>query len=313
MARIDHLRSLCLIADLHSFSLAAEQCGLSQPALSQQIKSLEEEYQTLLLHRKGSRITLTEDGQKVYEYALKIIALYEHSLEEVKPQGEELNGELTLGASSGPGEFPVPVLLGMYKKAHPEVSISLKAGDTNEVIDQVLGHSLEIGFVGNQRPDSHLTFRPFFDDQMVLVLNPAHPFAKRKNISMDEFLTIPLVLQQKGAGVRETFITALKEQGVQTSEIKVLMELGLQDSAKSAVMAGFGGAVISRLGGVNELASGKLVEITVEDLDFTRPMYLCTNRTLPLSNLANDFITFAEGNKQKVIEDYLRPLKEIKK
>jgi len=312
MARIEHLKAFCLIADLHSFSQAAEQCGLSQPALSQQIKSLEEEYQTQLLHRKGGRIALTENGKLLYEYALKIIALYEHSLEEVRPQNNVLEGELILGASSGPGEFPVPILLGMYKQAHPEVSVSLKAGDTNEIIDQVLNHALEIGFVGNQRPDSHLSFQPFFDDQMVLVLHPSHPLTKRKKISIQEFLRIPLILQQKGAGVRETFFEALKEQGVQQGDVKVLMELGLQDSAKAAVMAGFGGAVISRLGGVNELASGKLVEVEVEDLDFSRPMYLCTNRTLPLTNLASDFIVFAEANKLKVIEEYLAPLKTPK-
>ena len=308
MARIEHLKSFCLIAELRSFSLAAEQCGLSQPALSQQVKALEEEYQTELLHRKGSRIALTEDGKRVYKYALEILSLYKLSLEEVAPGRKQINGDLLVGASSGPGEFPVPVLLCMYKKEHPDISVSLKAGDTNEIIDLVLNHSLEIGFVGNQRPDSHLTFQPIFNDRMVLVVHPQHPFAARKHISIEEFLTIPLIMQQKGAGVRETFLESLKAQGIQPEELNVLMELGLQDSAKSAVMAGFGGAVISRLGGVNEIAAGKLVEISVEDLDFNRPMYLCVNRTLPLSNLAMDFLRFTESKKEQLIADYLRAI-----
>ena len=126
MARIDHLKSFCLIAELHSFSLAAETVSLSQPALSQQVKALEEEYQTELLHRKGNRITLTEDGHIVYDYALRMIALYDHSIEEVLPHKKKLYGALLIGASSGPGEFPVPVLLGMFKTSTSRSKYLLK-------------------------------------------------------------------------------------------------------------------------------------------------------------------------------------------
>lgn len=308
MARIDHLKSFCLIAELHSFSLAAESISLSQPALSQQVKTLEEEYQTELLHRKGNRITLTEDGRIVYDYALKMIALYDHSIEEVQPHKKMLNGVLLIGASSGPGEFPVPVLLGMYKQLHPEVNISLKVGDTNEIIDLVLNQSLELGFVGSQHRDSHLIFKPFFNDEMVLVLAPAHELAKKGVISLDEFLTIPLILQQQGSGVRDTFIESLKNQGINQSDLNIFLELGLQDSAKSAVMAGFGGTVISKLGGVSELMSGQLVEVKIQNLDFSRPQVLCFNRMLPLSNIASDFIKFADANKESVISNYLSKL-----
>lgn len=310
MARIEHLKSFCLIADLHSFSLAAESIHLSQPALSQQVKALEEDYQTELLHRKGNRITLTEDGRIVYDYALKIIALYDHSIEEVLPNRNKLNGALLIGASSGPGEFPVPILLGMYKQLHPEVNISLKVGDTNEIIDQVLNQSLELGFVGSQHRDSHLTFKPFFNDEMILVLAPSHKFAQKGTLSLEEFLTIPLILQQQGAGVRDTFIESLKKQGINQSDLNIFLELGLQDSAKSAVIAGFGGTVISKLGGVGELVSGQLVEVKVQDLDFSRPQMLCYNRMLSLSNIASDFIKFANAQKENVISNYLSRLRK---
>ncbi|MDP2964963.1 MAG: LysR substrate-binding domain-containing protein [Pelolinea sp.] len=186
---------------------------------------------------------------------------------------------------------------------------TLKVGDTNEITDLVLNQSLEIGFVGSQRRDSHLIFQLFFEDEMALVLSPNHPFAKKGHISLEEFLTILLILQQQGAGVRETFIEALKAQGVNFSDLNIFLELGLQDSTKSAVMAGFGGTVISKLGGVGELESGRLVEVIVEDLDFSRPQVLYYNRMLPLSNIASDFIKFADANKERVISDYLSRLK----
>ena len=163
----------------------------------------------------------------------------------------------------------------------------------------VLNQSLELGFVGSQHRDSHLIFKPFFDDEMALVLAPAHKLAQKKVISLDEFLSIPLILQQQGAGVRDTLIDALKNQGINLSDLNIFLELGLQDSAKSAVMAGFGGTVISKLGGVGDLVSGQLVEVSVQDLDFSRPQVLCYNRMLPLSNIASDFIKFANTNKEK--------------
>lgn len=308
MTRIAHLKYFCKIVEFESFSKAADAIGITQPALSQQIKTLEDAYQTELLHRKGNHISLTDDGRIIYDYALKIIALYDRSLADVCPTADKARGRLLIGASSGPGEFPVPVLAGMYKQLHPEISISLKVGDTNEIIDLVLNQSLEIGFVGSQRRDSHLTFKPFFEDEMVLVLNPDHPYVKKKIITIEEFLSLPIILQQHGAGVRETFLEALGTQGIGLKDLNVFMELGLQDSAKAAAIAGFGGTVISKLGGINELETGKLAEVKVDDLNFSRPQQLCFNHMLPLSNLALDFLDFAEKHKGKLIKEYLSHL-----
>jgi len=305
MPRIEHLESFCKIVELHSFSAAAKEMGVSQSALSQQMKALEAGYQTRLLHRKGNNIKPTENGRHVYNYALEIISMYNRSMQEVDVHNNNLEGELLVGASSGPAEFPVPLLLGMYKQEHPNITITLKAADSSDVIDRILHKSLEIGFVGMEQRDSHLTFKPFFEDYMILVLAPDHPFAQKPAISFEEFIKLPLIIQQRGAGITESFILLLNKQGIDLKDLNVIMELGLQDSAKSAAMAGFGGAIISKLGGVSELKNQDLVEIPIEDVNLSRPQYLCFNHMVPLSNLASNFIEFAEKNKTDIIRKYL--------
>ncbi len=305
MPRIEHLSSLCKIIELQSFSAAARELGVSQSALSQQMKALEAEYGTRLLHRKGKKIKPTEDGRHINNYALEIIALYGRSKQEVNAKSNILNGELLVGASSGPAEFPVPLLLGLYKQAHPGITVTLKAADSADVIDRVLHQSLEIGFVGMEQRDSHLTFKPFFEDYMILVVSPGHPFAERKSITFEEFIEIPLIIQQRGAGITESFIALLNQQGISLKDLNIVMELGLQDSAKAAAMAGFGGAIISKLGGVSELKSRELIEVPIDDVNLTRPQYLCFNHMVPLSNLASSFLAFAEDKKRDLIRQYL--------
>lgn len=305
MPRIEHLASFCKIIELQSFSAAARELGVSQSALSQQMKALEAGYQTQLLHRKGNKIKPTENGRHIYNYAQEMVALYDRSVREVDTRNNNLEGELLVGASSGPAEFPVPLLLGMYKQVHPSVSIVLKAADSTEVIDRILHQSLEIGFVGMEQRDSHLTFKPFFEDYMILAVSPGHPFAERKSISFEEFIEIPLIIQQRGAGITETFVSLLNAQSINLKDLNIVMELGLQDSAKSAAMAGFGGAIISKLGGVSELKNRELVEVPIDDVDLSRPQYLCFNHMVPLSNLASDFLAFAEEQKHDLIQQYL--------
>jgi DNA-binding transcriptional LysR family regulator len=305
MPRIEHLASFCKIIELQSFSAAAKEMGVSQSALSQQMKALEEGYKTQLLHRKGNKIKPTENGRHIYNYAQEMVALYERSVREVDKHSNNLEGELLVGASSGPAEFPVPLLLGMYKQAHPNISIILKAADSADVIDRILHQSLEIGFVGMEQRDSHLTFKPFFEDYMILVVSPDHPYASKKSINFEEFIEIPIIIQQRGAGITESFIALLNAQGIDLKDLNIVMEMGLQDSAKAAAMAGFGGAIISKLGGVSELKNRELIEVTIEDVNLCRPQYLCFNHRVPLSNLASNFLAFAEEQKNDLIQKHL--------
>ncbi len=156
MTRIDQLLSFCTVVELKSFSLAAERLGITQPTISLQIKALESEFESELLHRESHHILPTDEGKIVYENSLKILALYEKTRQAVFQNRGDFSGALTIGASSGPADYPIPLLLGKFKNEHPECAISLQVGDSSEIIDKVIKQSLELGFVGTKRRDGSL-------------------------------------------------------------------------------------------------------------------------------------------------------------
>jgi len=298
MARIEQLNAFCKVVELGSFSQAAETLGLSQPTISLQIKSLEEEFKSELLHRDGYKILPTENGQFVYQHFTRIIALYDRSLEGIKTGKSRFSGAIRIGASSGPGEHPLPQILANFKQAHPECDVSMFVGDSNEIMEKVANQSLEVGFVCAKRRDGRLAFEPFIEDRLILIVSKASPFAKVSEISYEQLSKIPLIIQQPGSGATSTLQRALSEVNMHLTDLTILMQLGLQDSVKSAVASGIGATIISSLGAKKEIENGVFIPIDVPELDLRRNIYQCYNREIPLSNLAQEFLAFAARYKK---------------
>ena len=198
--RIDFLHSFCRVVELGSFKLAAESLKLSQPTISMQVKALEEDFGADLLHRDGHKILPTEDGQLVYDYFVKINALYEKARQSLNKSQNNYQGALVVGASSGPAEYPIPLILGQFKQEHQAASITMQVGDSVEIIEKVANQTIEMGFVGTRRRDGNLVFEPYLEDNLVLVAVKSHPAAQKARIDFEDFQKIPLILQQPGSG-----------------------------------------------------------------------------------------------------------------
>lgn len=296
--RLDFLQSYCRVVELGSFKLAAEALRLSQPTISMQVKALEEEFGADLLHRDGHKILPTEDGQIVYEQALKILALYEKARQALRKNQNNFLGSLMIGASSGPAEYPIPLIMGQFKQEHPKASVTLQAGDSIEIIERVANQAIEMGFVGTRRRDGNLVFEPYLEDSLALVAAPGHASTRQKCIQFEDLATLPLILQQPGSGATINLQEALSRVNLKLSDLRIHMELGLQDSVKAAVLAGYGATIISELGVKKELEAGSLVEIEVAGLDLKRQIFICMNRNVPLSRLATSFLQFAKEHKR---------------
>jgi DNA-binding transcriptional LysR family regulator len=287
------LASFCAVVDHQSFSLAAEQLGVTQPAVSLQIRSLENRLGRRLLDRSGRRVEPTEAGARLYRSAQRMLALEEQLVEEVADASEgELAGKLELGASTGPGGSVVPLLLCEFQRANASVRVSLTVSDTQTIVDQVAGRELAFGIVGAARRHRGVTFEPLFRDQVVLACPPGHAFAGRK-ISLEQLQSEPLVVMQEGAGVRQVIDDALRAAGLRDRHVEVKLELGLQESVKSAVAAGYGVSFISRSAIEAELSTGAIATARVEGLEPSREISLATasGRTLPRTAAA--FLDFA--------------------
>jgi DNA-binding transcriptional LysR family regulator len=287
------LAAFCTVVERKSFSQAAERLGVTQPAVSLQVRSLEKRLGRQLLDRSGRRVEPTEAGLALYRGAQRLLALEGQLLEELEARGEgELGGTLEVGASTGPGSTVVPVLLCEFQRANSGVAISLSISDTQSVVDRVAERELELGVVGAARRHRGVVFEPFFRDEVVLACPPDHRFAGR-TVSLDELREEPLIVMQEGAGVRQVIEDELRRAGTRLRDLEPRLELGLQESARSAVSAGYGVTFISRAAIEADLAAGTLAVARVKGLDPARQISLVRSTGRSPTRAAEAFLEFA--------------------
>ena len=287
------LAAFCAVVERRSFSQAAEQLGVTQPAVSLQVRALEKRLGAQLLDRSGRRVEPTEAGTRLYRGAQRLLALEQQVLDEVAAEGDgDLSGALSMGASTGPAAVVVPRLLGEFQRAHPAVRVALEVHDTRMVVELVAERRLELGIVGAAPRHRAVRFEPFAYDEVVLVCPPRHRFAGR-TIDVHELTSESLVVMQEGAGVRRIVEDELRRLGVRLRDLDPRLELGLQESVRSAVLAGYGVTFISRAAVESDLASGALAEARVEGMDGRREISLVRSAARVHTRVADAFVDFA--------------------
>jgi LysR family transcriptional regulator, transcriptional activator of the cysJI operon len=293
------LAAFCAVVERKSFSQAAERLGVTQPAVSLQIRSLEQRLGRQLLDRSGRRVEPTEAGLRLYASAQRLLALEENLLEELAAGDEgSITGTLELGASTGPGGTVVPVLLCEFQERHPDVRVDLTVSDTQSVVDQVADRMLELGIVGAGRRRRGVTFEPFFRDEVVLACPPGHAFAG-KTVSLKQLKGEPLIVMQEGAGVRQVIEDELRKAGTRLRDLDVRVELGLQESVRTAVLAGHGVTFISRLAIETDLAAGQIATARVRGLDPVREIYFVRATGRTETRAARAFVAYAREHLPK--------------
>jgi DNA-binding transcriptional LysR family regulator len=291
------LAAFCEVVERRSFSEAAVRLGVTQPAVSQQVRSLEERLGTQLLDRSGRRVEPTEAGLRLYRGAQRMLALEEQLLEDLAEPDAPLRGTLEIGASTGPAAIVLPLLLCRFQRQNAELRVHLSVSDTQSVVEQVAERRLEVGIVGAARRHRSVTFEPFLRDEVILVCPPGHPFAGR-TVALDQLREGPLILMQQGAGVRQMVEDELRKAGRRLRDLDAPLELGLQESVRSAVLGGFGVGFISRRAVETELTAGTLAEARVRGLDLARDIYIARASGRAGSAAAQAFVAFAREQLQ---------------
>ncbi len=287
------LAAFCAVVERRSFSQAAERLRVTQPAVSLQVRALEKRLGTQLFDRSGRRVEPTEAGWRLYRGAQRLLALEEQIVSDVASSAEgELEGQLVIGASTGPAAIVLPVLLCEFQGEHPGTHVVLTVSDTQTVVEHVATRELELGIVGASRRHRGVRFEPFFSDQVILACPPGHNFAGR-TVTLDDLRTETLILMQDGAGVRQIVEDALRKRGIRLRDLDVRLELGLQESVRRAVEAGYGVTFISRTAVESNLEAGTLSEARVRGLDVMREISLASAVGRTRSRVADAFVQFA--------------------
>jgi DNA-binding transcriptional LysR family regulator len=248
MASLENFRVVVFrtVAEQLSFRKAAEELYLTQPAVSLQIKALEEDLGVQLFDRSGAHITLTEAGRVLLDYAKQVSSLLVEAEHKIAALNGEHAGQLVLGASTTIAQYVLPRLLGEFCKEHPRVHATLISGNTEHIVDAVEKQKIVLGFIEGPARSRDVKTKPFLQDELVLIVSTAHEWAERASVSCSDLCAAPLLMRERGSGTRHVIEMALARQSVKQSSLHIVMELDSTEAIKSAVEAGLGVGFVSR-------------------------------------------------------------------
>ena len=283
------------VARLLSFTKAAEALHMTQPAVTFQVRQLEEYFNTRLFDRTHNRVNLTPAGERVAEFAERIFDLYAEMENSVRDLTGEISGALTVGASTTIAEYMLPALLGEFKNKHPDINLRLKVSNSEGIVSMVEHNVIDLGVVESQVSNKNLIVEVCHDDQLVVIAAPDHELARRGGkVRADEIIRYPFVSREEGSGTRDVIIQYLIDQGVNPAELNFSLELGSPEAIKGAVEAGMGITIISRSIIGKELKLKTLCELQL-DPPLSRPFSFVRQRQKFRVTVMEELLEFAQA------------------
>ena len=289
---LHQLYVFCTAARLSSFTRAAEALYIGQPAVSQHVAALERSLGTPLVYRAGRGVQLTEAGGIAADYGERIFRLVEQLQTAIADIKGLASGRLVVGAGQTPGDYLLPQVLGEFRRRYPGISVELEIAGTQRVVDWLVRHVYDLGFLGDRAEHPDLEVEPYVEDRVVLFVAADHPLAARPVLSLDEALAAGLIVREPGSATRATGERALRTAGV---EPRVAMELGSNESVKRAVLAGLGVGMLSRYAIELECATAYLRALDVAAFDCRRMLYIARHRSKPLTRAQAAFVELARS------------------
>jgi DNA-binding transcriptional LysR family regulator len=289
------------VAKQLSFTKAAEALFMTQPAVTFQVKQLEEQFNTRLFDRSHGRIALTTAGELVFDYAERILKLSAELETRMAEMSGEISGPLLIGASLTLGEFILPRVIGEFQARYPGVQMHLTVGNSEIIEHRVSDRSLDLGFIESPSHSLSLETQIVGEDELVVICAPGNELARSPCLSPAQLAGKPYVSREAGSGTREFADLHFRQHGVSLDELKVVMELGSTIAIKSVVETGLGFSIVSRATVPQELRLGTLVAIPLEPrliriLSLVYPTKTFRSRRL------NAFVEFATSKMKSIAE-----------
>ncbi len=281
------------VAELKSFSRAAEHLSLRQPTVSAHIHELEEKLGSKILNRVGGNVSPTALGRILFQQAKALLSLKRETLAAVESFQGRVKGDLLVGGSNIPGEYILPGKLGSFIQKYPEVKPILRIGDSAEIVEDVLDGKVEVGFVGFRGENRSLSFHRIWKDEMVLAVPKGHPMSRLKAVSLKDLRGEKFISREGGSGTLRSFRDLLNRRGVEPDKLlNVSMELGSTEAIKEALIAGLGVSILSKSSILREIRDGILKQIPIRGLKLERDFYQVFHRQRSLSPVTQAFIQF---------------------
>lgn len=276
-----------------SFTKAAEALFMTQPAVTFQIKQLEEHFNMRLFERGHGRISLTSAGEIVLEYAEKILALSSELDTRLGEMSGQMRGPLLVGASTTIAEFMLPRILGEFNSLYPQVRARLTVANSEAIENRIAERSLDVGLIEIETKNQNLLSEVCCEDELQVICTPDYPLSGMRSVSPQVLLDYEFVSREQGSGTRDVTDSYFREAGVSPDRLKTLMELGSPEALKGVVSTGLGFAILSRASVDKEVQLGSLIAIPLQPR-LTRRLSLLSPKGKFRSRVVTTFMEFAK-------------------
>ena len=282
------------VARLGSFTRAASDLSISQPAVSIQVKELERSLDTTLLIRMRSGVSLTDTGETVYDYTRRIFTLADEMTNAIQDLTGLESGRLTIGSSTTPGEYILPFAIGKFRERYPKVEVSLAISNTRNVIDQIISRELDLGMAGAPVDIRGLASFLYVNDEVVLVTAPTHPLARRRRLTVQDVVDEAFLMREAGSATRRAAEEHFASMG---ARVRVVMELGSNEAVKRAASAELGVGVVSKFSVGPDVAAGYLKVLSVQGWRCERPLTVFYRDDTHISAVQRAFLSVLRVDK----------------
>lgn len=282
---------------LSSFTKAAQVLNLTQPAITFQIKKLEDEYNTRLFNRDANKISLTHAGKILFRRSEKIISEYENISSEIAKATGRLTGKIRIGVASLLGKYLLPKFIGHFKNEHPDVEILMLVGNSARLVHKLKQHALDLIIISEPLSAQRFIVKPFVDDELVVIVNPNHRWANNQQIKFEDLFKESIIDREEGSGTREVFYHFLHSNNATIKDLKVVMTMGSSEAVKSAVESGVAYGIVSKIAVRREIETGLLKKINIKDTKLRRKFLVAYPTRLYNKHLISTFLDFMVTKK----------------
>ena len=304
---LQQLRILKAVATEKNFTKAAEILYLSQPYISKQIKTLEQNLDVILVNRSSSNFSLTENGRVFLQYSERILALCEESCRALIDLKNGDRGNLTVGASQTIGTYLMPRVLALFAQNYPQINLNVQVNSTRLISKQIINRQIDLAIVGGEVPtDLKKTLKIHFyvEDQLNLIISKSHPFAKKKKIKKEDLYHLKFITLNSTSTIRQFIDNVLKQKSIEIDQLKIVMQLNSIEAIKTAVSLGLGVAFVSSSAIEKEIQLQTIKILQIENIRITRNLSIISHAECYKSKAFNLFyneLIYLKKNIKKFI------------
>jgi DNA-binding transcriptional LysR family regulator len=302
MTQLSELKVFVTAAEELSFTRAAERLHLSQAAVSQNIQALERQFGVELFIRRGRTLRLSEAGQALLPLAREVLNAARRLGKAMSEIEGEVAGELFVGCSTTSGKYLLPSLVAAFRREYPLVRVGVKVLTRDDVLSRLLDGRLALGVVSHRPDQLDLEYMPLFEDRVILIVAPEHPWAAYGRALPADLVDEPIIMREERAGTTQVVQEGLARHNISPDMLNIVLEIGNAEAIEMAVEEGIGIAFVSELAAARGLALGRVKQVEVVGLDLRRTIFMARSTREPLTRTQERFWEFVQSRRQLLAE-----------